>query len=197
MALGTDGSDDDPLYSAALGSYEELFSLGDMVRRADELYQDSQLAAYGQELVLALAESDFGALIPVYFHATDTLAQAIDELEQDIRGLEAELETAQAQRRELTRARDLAWETYTTVARKVAEMNVGAAVQGTVVRFAAPAALPTQPVSRKLMQTAALAGAVAFMLAIGVAFVTNLLNPDVDPSAALRTRRVSPSPAAQ
>jgi len=31
------------------------------------------------------------------------------------------------------------------------------------------------------------------MLAVGVAFVTNLLNPNVDPSAAFRTRRASPA----
>lgn len=121
------------------------------------------------------------------------LDPVIASLQQHLRSLESQLEAERATRRELTQTRDLAWETYTTVARKVAEMNVGSAVQGTVVRFAAPAAVPAEPVSRKLMQTAALAGAVAFMLAVGVAFVTNLLNPDVDPSAAFRTRRVSPA----
>jgi uncharacterized protein involved in exopolysaccharide biosynthesis len=117
------------------------------------------------------------------------LDAVIAPLHEELRSLQAQLEAEKATLQELTQTRDLAWETYTTVARKVAELNVGAAVQGTVVRLAAPAALPTEPVSRQLVQTVALAGAVAFMLAVGVAFVTNLLHPDADPSAALKGRR--------
>lgn len=148
---------------------------------------DAAIAAWEQgqtEEVTLQALTGEGALDPI-----------IAPLHARLRALQADLEAERATLQELTQTRDLAWETYTTVARKVAEMNVGAAVQGTVVRLAAPAALPTEPVSRKLMQTAALAGAVAFMLAVGVAFVTNLLNPEVNPSAAVSGRR--PAPATQ
>lgn len=116
------------------------------------------------------------------------LDPVIAPLHERLRSLEAQLEAERATMQELTQTRDLAWETYTTVARKVAELDIGVAVQGTVVRLAAPAALPTEPVSRKLVQTAALAGAVACILAVGVAFVANLLHPDVDPSAVFKRR---------
>ena len=90
--------------------------------------------------------------------------------------------------RELTQTRDLAWETYHRGAQgrraecgrrraghRGASCRPRRAAHGT--RFA-PARADGGP-----------GRAVALCLAVGVAFVTNLLHPDADPSAALKGRR--------
>lgn len=144
--------------------------------------------------IAAWEGSDLGAAATMEaLTGEGALDPIIAPLQQRLRSLQSQLEAERATLQELTHTRDLAWEIYASIARKVVELSVGAAVQDTVIRFAAPAAVPVEPVSRRLMQTAALAGAVAFVLAVGVAFVTNLLNPEVDPSAVFKARRVSPA----
>jgi capsular polysaccharide biosynthesis protein len=182
-----------PLDDAIRTRYQELFELSDLAAATDTTWEDSDLLTSLHQAAADLSQVSTLGLLSGLLTETSSLDATIEELEAEVRELQAKLETETATRQQLVQARDLAWETYTTMARKLAEVSAGSAMQGTIVRFAAPAALPAEPVSRKLLQTAALAGAVAFMLAVGVAFVTNLLNPNVDPSAAFRTRRASPA----
>lgn len=173
--------------------YQELFALSELAAANDATWEDSDLLASRQLSAENLSHLAALGAVSSLMTETSALDVAIEGFEAQVRELEAKLEAETATRQQLVHARDLAWETYTTMARKAAEVRAGSAVQGSVVRFAASAALPTEPVSRKLLQTAALAGAVAFMLAVGVAFVTNLLNPDVDPSAVFKRRRPATS----
>ena len=89
--------------------------------------------------------------------AAEPLVEALSKLEDEIDQLQAQLEQERASRQELTRARDLAWETYSTLARKVEEVGVASAVTGTEVRVAIPAVEPRAPVSRKTLQNTVLA----------------------------------------
>jgi len=123
--------------------------------------------------------------LPGYIAAAAPLTQAIDKLQEELRGLQAELEQEQATEQELTRARDLAWETYTILARKEAELGIVAQTGGTEVRFATLAVVPEKPVSPKKKQNVAIAGALGLMLGTFGAFALNFLDPEYNPGAVI------------
>jgi len=95
-----------------------------------------------------------------------SLDQHLLTLTQEVMALEAELESEQADLRELTRARDLAWETYEAIARKVAETEFSTQVSGSDVRVASVAQVPSNPVSSNQLLNMGVAAALGF--AIGV-----------------------------
>jgi len=92
-------------------------------------------------------------------------------LEQELRQLQEQLEREQARKRELTQRRDLAWETYNTLARKVAEVGIASQVRDTEVRFAVPAVEPERPVGPKKTMNIAIAGVLGLMVGVFGAFV--------------------------
>ncbi len=98
------------------------------------------------------------------------LIARIASLDANIMLLEAELEAENAQRQELQQARDLAWDTYQTLARKQAEVEITSEVTGTEVRLAASAVPPEKPVNPRKWQNAAVAGALGLMLGVFGAF---------------------------
>ncbi len=95
------------------------------------------------------------------------------ELEPQILALQEELQQIHTEEDHLTRARDVARETYMTLARKVEEARIAAEDASTgEVRLASQAAVPEKPASpRKLLNTA-VAGVLGLMLAVFGAFVT-------------------------
>lgn len=102
--------------------------------------------------------------------------QVIDQLEEEIRQLRSQYETAQAQQRELGQQRDLAWSTLTTIKSKVAELKVAQAAGSSEVRFAAPAVEPTTPLKGTSLILAVAAGGMAgLFLAIFYAFVASFM----------------------
>lgn len=94
------------------------------------------------------------------------------ELEPQILALQAELQEIRTEEDRLTRARDVARETYMTLARKVEEARIAAEDVSTgEIRLASQAAVPEKPVGpRKLLNTA-VAGVLGLMLAVFGAFV--------------------------
>jgi len=97
----------------------------------------------------------------------------IDEraLQQEILQLQEQLEREQARMRELTQARDLAWETYNTLARKEAEVGVASQATDTEVRFAVRAVEPKEPVAPKKILNIAIAGVLGLMVGVFGAFL--------------------------
>jgi uncharacterized protein involved in exopolysaccharide biosynthesis len=63
-------------------------------------------------------------------------------LEDVTNQLNAQLLKAQSQKNELTRARDLAWDTYKNLATKATELEVATKTENTTVALASPAAVP-------------------------------------------------------
>jgi non-specific protein-tyrosine kinase len=102
--------------------------------------------------------------------------EAINQLQKEVDQLQAKLESVSAQKQELTRARDLAYETYKSLARKVAEVDVAAQSKSTEVKFAVPAVAPRAPVAPRKKMNTLLAGVVGLMLTIGVAFVAEYMD---------------------
>ncbi len=94
-----------------------------------------------------------------------------DGLQAEVQNLRAQLEAEQARERELTAQRDLAWESYQTLARREAELRVDRELPESEVRLATPATVPLSPVSPQRLRNTALAGAVGAMLGVGVAFL--------------------------
>jgi succinoglycan biosynthesis transport protein ExoP len=94
------------------------------------------------------------------------IATQVAALEPQILSLQQQLQESQAEEDRLTRARDVAKETYVTMARKVEEVRIAAEDTSGEVRLASQAAVPEKPVSpRKLLNTA-VAGALGLMLGV-------------------------------
>ncbi len=109
-------------------------------------------------------------------------AQAlIDEgsLQQEILQLQAQLEQERARERELTSARDLAWEACQVVAQKVAETKMASQAEETRVRFALPATDPTSPIRPRKKLNTLLASVVGGMLAVGASFFIEYLDDTI------------------
>ncbi len=115
--------------------------------------------------------------------------ELLASLEEEVRGLEGQLAEAKGEFRELERARDLAWETYSAVTRKIAEQRVESEVSKDMVRVASAPLLPTRRAGRPLVQVLAIAAAVGLTLGIlGVLLVTYLW-PEWDPRSLWRRGR--------
>jgi uncharacterized protein involved in exopolysaccharide biosynthesis len=97
----------------------------------------------------------------------NSLEEKIQELEVHLNEIESQSAIETDREQELTRARDLAWETYSTLATKEAELKVAAETRGTEVVLASPAAIPNATASNLLIsgEIAALAG---FLLGIAM-----------------------------
>jgi uncharacterized protein involved in exopolysaccharide biosynthesis len=81
------------------------------------------------------------------FSITNTLVEKkIVEYEQKIRDLNSLISADTGKLDDLTRARDLAWQSYSALATKAIEMNVAAQTTGIEVVFASPATPPSEQV---------------------------------------------------
>jgi len=102
--------------------------------------------------------------------ADDPITRLITQYSQEVLELQEQLAREQARQRELTQARDLAWEPYQTLARKEAEVQVATQVTDTEVRFAVPAVEPKHPVAPKKKLNIAIAGVLGLMVGVFGAF---------------------------
>ena len=94
----------------------------------------------------------------------------LTELEPQILALQRQLQEIKAEEDRLTRAHDLARETYTTLARKMEEARIAVQEESGVLQVGSYAAVPEKPVGpRKLLNTA-VAGALGLMLGVFGAF---------------------------
>ncbi|MGQ9718223.1 MAG: GNVR domain-containing protein, partial [Anaerolineae bacterium] len=92
-------------------------------------------------------------------------------LEPEILSLQEQLQEIRTEKDRLTRARDVARETYMTLARKVEEARIAAEENSGEVRIASRAAVPEKPASpRKLLNTA-VAGVLGLMLSVFGVFI--------------------------
>ncbi|MFB6272540.1 MAG: GumC family protein [Salinibacter sp.] len=109
--------------------------------------------------------------VPSYSTATKPLSQAVTKLENQIDQLESQIESEQARKKNLTRARDLAWEQFKTLSTKRAETDIASSITGTEVRFASPALPPSSPTGPSTRLNTLLGGFVGLILMMGLALV--------------------------
>ena len=131
----------------------------------------------GLESSAAEHAQSLDALLSILEARREEVQSLINEgtLQQEILQLQEQLEREQARQQELTQARDLAWETYQTLARKEAEVQVATQVTDTEVRFAVPAVEPKEPVAPKKMLNIASAGVLGLMVGVFGAFFIEFL----------------------
>jgi len=97
------------------------------------------------------------------------IEKRIEENEQKIRDLNSLISIQSSTLTELTRARDLAWESYKALATKGMEASVSAQTTGSQVIFASPATPPDKKVVRSTIN-AAMATGVGLLIGIIVAY---------------------------
>lgn len=103
--------------------------------------------------------------------------QTVDELRQDILLLQMELEQQRDIKKELGNSRGIAWQTYTTLANKVAEVEVASLAQDVIVRVAVLAIVPETPVPAHKITNIAIALVLGLIIgtfgAFGVEYFKN------------------------
>lgn len=98
------------------------------------------------------------------------LETRISRVEPEILDLQGDLQQFVAEEERLTRARDVAQDTYTTLARKVDEARIAAQDESGEVRLASYAAVPTEPVSPRKVFNTAVAGVLGLFVGVLGAF---------------------------
>jgi succinoglycan biosynthesis transport protein ExoP len=125
---------------------------------------DATLLASGRtagELVVFLDE-----LVAILEARREEIKAQAAALEPQILALQQQLQESRAEEDRLTRTRDVARETYLTLARKVEEVRIAAKDTSGEVRLASHAAIPKKPVSPRKMLNTAVAGALGLMLGV-------------------------------
>jgi len=130
-----------------------------------QLTFDVDAELFGQTTEL---RGDIEVLIAALESQRDESYRAINDssLLADILRLEQDLEEEESREKELKRARDLAWDTYKAMARKLDEANVAAQTMGSEVKFAMPAIEPRNPVGPRKMMNTAIAGMLGLMIGL-------------------------------
>ena len=110
--------------------------------------------------------------------------QTVEELRQDILQLKRELEQQNASKRESQSSRDIAWQTYITLANKVAEVEVASQAQDVVTRVAVAAIVPEKSVASHKVTNIGIALALGLIVGIFGAFgVDYFKNTKTEPEA--------------
>jgi len=128
---------------------------------------NDKIAALSQDLSDAQGYTQIGAA------STDEIVA----LEKEVQVLMGELRAETAQQDDLQRAHDVAWEAYSTVARKSAEVEIASSLIDRTVRVASLAVPPERPKSRGILKWALIAGQVALVLAAVVAILVSYAFP--------------------
>jgi len=159
------------LAQAIEASYPELFALGklsslslDATKNGNPL--QSEALARSEDLLQLKGLEDVIAL-----STQDTpIEKKIVGLEQQIRDLNALISQESANLQELTRSRDLAWQSYSALATKETELNVSSQTTGVEVALASPATPPDAAVSAKTVLNVGIAGLLGIILGLLIAY---------------------------
>ncbi len=102
--------------------------------------------------------------------------QELRRLTDKLAELQSRLEAERARQKELENARNLAWDTYQTLSRKLAEQEVAKRAPEYEVKFATRALPPTRPVQPKRLMNTVIAGVLGLMLGVMGAFFAEYWN---------------------
>ncbi len=102
-------------------------------------------------------------------------ADNVQQLQQQVNEIQAQIEQENSIKKVLTEARDRAWTTFTTLSNKVDELNVAAQAKGTLVKSAVVAIAPTEPVEPRKWLYATLAVVVGLVLGTALAALLEVL----------------------
>jgi capsular exopolysaccharide synthesis family protein len=165
----------------SLGQPLTAASPAEQVRQADDLINalterrlttQSEIDALAGSLV-ASAGADFRdaqlrslEALTGYASANEPIDKVMVQLQVEVNGLQSRVEQESAKKVELTRARDLAWTSYSSLATKVAEVTIAAQSKGSLVRIATPAVAPDSPSGPRKAQNTLIGAALGLFLAV-------------------------------
>ncbi len=134
------------------------------------------------DLQIALDPTNSNVSVAEQLARLDSLIAAVDaraqELERDqpqplvqqLNAVKAQIEAAQAKQKELEAARDLAWNTYQSLATQLKATDITAEAKNQIVRLAAPAIAPTEPSGTRRFLIVLLGGVVGLLTGVALAF---------------------------
>lgn len=125
-------------------------------------------------------QQEVDALLTILEARREELAQTVqsEDWEQQLLSLQSELERERARQKELTEARDLAWDTFTSLRRKYTEVKVATEAPDLQVSTAMHAGVPEEPVGPRKALNVALAGALGLMVGVFGAFFLEFLEDE-------------------
>ncbi len=100
--------------------------------------------------------------------AGQDLMAAVQEMQAQVNALQSQLETQSDARRRLTDTRDLAWESFTALNRRAAEVSIASETTSTEVRLASTALPPSENAEPHTLLNMALAAALGGVLALAL-----------------------------
>ncbi len=127
-----------------LGSNISTVNAAGMVADLDALISTLKTSQAELNTLIGTLSSEIqnGDYLMNFSIANTLIEKKIEENEQKIRDLKSLISTDSSTLNELTRARDLAWQSYSALATKATEMGVAAQTTGIEVVFASPATPP-------------------------------------------------------
>lgn len=103
--------------------------------------------------------------------AGQDLVTEVQSMQAQINALQSQLETQTDTQRRLTDTRDVAWESFTALSRRAAEVTIASQITSTEVRLASVALPPSEKAAPHTLLNVALALAVGEVLALGLVFL--------------------------
>lgn len=134
-----------PLLETVKNKYPELFKVGSIAKLSESISKSNPIAKQAMEASRKLLQLKGLEDISTYTTTTEPITKEINRLEDSINELQSRLEEQQARKKELERARELAWNEYDTLSSKASEVDVASAIKGTEVKFASQALPPHEP----------------------------------------------------
>ena len=150
---------DEPGSGIGLGEVDTLI---DVLKRRHETTNGHIEQLYSELLITNVDDTILGSEHPLNVRIRAT--------NETLRALEAQKQAEEAQRQKLERSRDLAWETYQTLLRKQAEVEIASQTSSSEVRWASPAVQPEEPVGRGTLLTLLVVVASSFSLMVLIIF---------------------------
>ncbi|MBE2237997.1 MAG: hypothetical protein IAE81_09425 [Caldilineaceae bacterium] len=174
--LETQIPDESSLVAAIRTQYPELFSRGLFSSIAENAAQGSTIAKDGQAQAAELLKLVGAETMLLSSQPNAPMAESIVQLEDRLKMLQSQLEEQSAINQQVTQQRDLAWESFTALSNKQAELTLERAAANSEVRRGTPAIPPDEAVQGvSLLLSVMLAGVVGLLLAIFLAFLLEYL----------------------
>ena len=168
--------DESTLVNAIREQYPELFSQGLFSSIAEGAAQNSTLASDGQAQAAELLKLAGAETMLLSSQPEAPMTESIVQLEDRIKTLQAQLEEQDAIRQQVMQQRDLAWESFTALSTKQAELKLERAAANSEVRMGTSAIAPAEPMRGvSLTLSVLLAGVVGLLVAVFLAFLLEYL----------------------
>ncbi len=168
--------DESALVEAIRQQYPTIFQRGLLSEIADVAGNDSDLAQEGRARAAELLKLA-GVETVLLSNQPDTpLAESIAVLERQLQVLQARLEAETAANQQFLQQRNLAWDSFSALSTKQAELRLERAAANSEVRLGTLAIPPNRPVEgASLPVSVLLAAVVGLLLAVFVAFLLEYL----------------------